>query len=814
MRQRITRKIPQQPSMLDGLMNGISNMSAIAAVSGYSAIIGTLTAISILVVSVTFVRWSWNRSDPTGLIKGNALDVVLGDGIATFDSTGFSALCPSGILNFCSELTLIGDQITNINNYLNITNNTAIAASAVGYNGYQPYYTTNVTTIKEAADDTSVRLYDNVISISLTSSRFPAVTFPTDQITIDEDIGRRLRLLETASVTNATTSLPATNVTYSGTTPYYSGTVTNAEQALNDTSTRLYNNVIAISLTSSRFPAVTFPTDQITVDEDVGRRLRLLETAPIVIPDAYTTTFNGSSPQFPNSDTNVGSALVYLANRDIAQQSQITTLQGQTSQLLTRKSLSYYLSVAYGNDITCDGSASLPCASLYRLLQLLPNVTSQYFQISIHFDNGFYQENNFVALKPNIILIGNEGGTLISFYAGLGLDGGSWAATGTGFVSVFRFGSFQCVGLCDFDMSAAVPSGPIFSKFSFYNTTLYANADMLFKRRNDTSSYYAVTMESVVVNAANNIIFQDVTYVSWSLSGDNYATVSFNYNSTSTTGSGQPIVNLNGLVSHNLITVNNYAVGVTVDWSLMDVINRDFATLTRNYVSGATINVHGDVLSLGAINGGLISTGAGSGTNQYLTNDYGLGTTQDTPSDWDTPYPVNGHEADTQLAKRTRILENTVVKRYTGSNYTTGPDVTGSPCTSPINLGTGSAYASGLSTFFASGSAALLYNGTSAGFIFNFASPFFLSGSGPTATVILVEVNVYVNGGVLPYAHTFQNQHTFLNQFIEFNTGIFLNTNDVITMTVSFSSSDSYTACGNSGGAYSSVPYFSFTQFT
>lgn len=379
------------------------------------------------------------------------------------------------------------------------------------------------------------------------------------------------------------------------------------------------------------------------------------------IPANRVTYTNGAAP-FMSNVTESDMALDNLVGEAIVHTGQITTLQGQTTRLLATTSLEYYLSVTYGNDLTCDGSKSLPCASVYRLLQLLSNVTGQYSQISLIFDNGFYQETNFVALKPNLIFVGNEGGTLLSFYGGLGLDGGSWAATGTGFVTFLRFASLQCVVACDFDMSAAVPSGPIFSIFNFYNTTLYPNANMLFKRRTDTSSYYAVYMESVVVNAANTIVFQDLTYVSWSLSGDNYALLYFNYNSTSTYGSGVPIVNMNGLVSHNLIVMNNYAVGVIVDWSLMGVINRDAATLTRNYLSGASINVHGDIHSLGSINGGLLTTGAGSGTMEYLTNAIGLGVDLTVPADWTVPLPTNQQEVNDQLASRNRpILSKTII---------------------------------------------------------------------------------------------------------------------------------------------------------
>ena len=495
-------------------------------------------------------------------------------------------------------------------------------------------------------------------------------------------------------------------------------------------------------------------------------------------------------------------------------------LQSQINAIETRKNLNYYLSVAYGNDITCDGSQRLPCATLYRLLQLLPNVTGQYSQYSIHYDNGFYQENNFVALKPNIILIGNEGGTLVAFYAGLGLDGGSWAATGTGFISVFRFGVFQCVGLCDFDMSAAVPSGPVFSKFSFYNTTLYANADMLFKRRADTSSYYAVVMESVVVNAANNIIFQDVTYVSWSLSGDNYATLSFNYNSTSTTGSGQPIVTLNGLVSHNLITVNNYAAGVTVDWSLMDVINRDGATLTRNYVSGASINVHGDVLSLGAINGGLISTGAGSGITQYLTYAYGMGYTPANTTYWAVSgVPIQVSDALDKVASRLYNLETLLTpSKYTLTGFGTGTNtIDGTSCSFSATFGSATAYLSGPNVFWHDAST-ITFNGSSTTiFRFQFSAYISYVYSASVGTVgaynaALVGPSWFASGNVLvPITTSGSAGEGGTMTYVDIVT---LNPGDALTMgiTITVSAGATFTSCNLL--TLTSNRYLSFEQLS
>ncbi len=224
-----------------------------------------------------------------GLIVGTAFGVISSAYlwwyynttlVPFFDTTLTTILV--AITNFTLQFTYTNENITNIQYALNVSGinpNGMISSDRVLYDGFIPFYSQNVTTTTDALDDTSVRLYDNVLSFSLTPSRFPTVTFPTDQITVDEDVGRRLRILETSTV-------PATDVTYTGTTPIYSVNVTNADAALTDTATRFYDNVLSLSLTPIRFPAVTFPTDQITVDEDVGRRLILLES--LAFPTQYT----------------------------------------------------------------------------------------------------------------------------------------------------------------------------------------------------------------------------------------------------------------------------------------------------------------------------------------------------------------------------------------------------------------------------------------------------------------------------------------------------------------------------------------------
>ncbi len=359
---------------------------------------------------------------------------------------------------------------------------------------------------------------------------------------------------------------------------------------------------------------------------------------------------------FMTNVTTANGALNNLVGEAIVQEEQIVTLQGQTTRLLTRKSTNYYVSSNYGNDVTCDASASLPCATINKTMSLIP-LTGQFAQATIVFDNGLYVETSYVSIKPNVVFSGNEAGTLIIFGAGAGLDSATWPSVNAGFVSFLRFSLIRCDVACIFDQSAAAPAGGLFVFMRIYNSSIQLNAPMTFMRGTTGNPYFSVAMESVV-SSVGTMTFQDLTLVTWSISGDIYSPVVFNYNTTTTFNSEVPIISIDGLVSHTTITVNNYASGLTVDWSIMGLINRDSATTTRNYVSGAAINIHGDILSLGAINGGLISTGAGSGTTEYLTLAPGLGYTPTTSGDWLSPVPTNQQTTNDQLAARATAITN------------------------------------------------------------------------------------------------------------------------------------------------------------
>ncbi len=413
------------------------------------------------------------------------------------------------------------------------------------------------------------------------------------------------------------------------------------------------------------------------LDNLVGEALVLqaqidaLPATPTPLSLNYT---NGAA--FMTNVTNVKEALDNLVGEALVQEGQIVTLQGQTTRLLTRKNTNYYVSANYGNDLTCDASASLPCATINKTMSLVP-LTGEFAQATIVFDNGLYVETSYVAIKPNVVFAGNEIGTYIIFGAGAGLDGATWPSVVAGHVTFLRFGLIRCDAACTFDQSAAAPAG-VFITMHFYNSTIQLNAPMTFTRGTTGNPYFAVSLESVV-STTGTITFQEMTAITWSLSGDNYSPIVINYNSTTTFNGGSPTISIDGFVSHTTVTVNNYASGLTVDWSIMGLINRDSATITRNYISGAIINVHGDVLSLGAINGGLLSTGAGSGSTQYLTLAPGLGYTPTTSGDWPT-VPTNQQTANDELAAR-------IVGITDGEQNTIHVEVFGNDATCQAGLG-------------------------------------------------------------------------------------------------------------------------------
>ena len=395
---------------------------------------------------------------------------------------------------------------------------------------------------------------------------------------------------------------------------------------------------------------------------------------------------------------------------------EVVTQSGQIAALNAVTSRTFYVSATYGNDLTCDATKLKPCATLYKTLQFYPNVTSQFAQNTILFDNGLYAESNYIPIPPNTIFSGNEIGTLLIFGAGAGYHPTAWSYTGTGYVSWLRFGLIRCsVASCHFNEADVAPATPIFAVHRFYNSTLDATTPFIFTRAASASSYLRLTMESTVFSTGS-LTVQDPTDITWSISGDIYATVTINYNTSLTYSAGIPVVNMGGMTPHAAVAVNNYVSGLIVDWSIMNVVLRDAATMTRNYVSGASINVHGDVLGLGVINGGLLSTGAGSGTTEYLTKAPGLGYTPTTSGDWPI-VPINQQQADDYLASRTKTLEDNGLKSsYHVNSWTVSGTLSSSPIAVPLN--SGPQYTTG-SSVFARTAGGIMFNGSSiTGFTF------------------------------------------------------------------------------------------------
>lgn len=62
---------------------------------------------------------------------------------------------------------------------------------------------------------------------------------------------------------------------------------------------------------------------------------------------AFTTPFNGSAPQFPNNDDNVGSALYYLGDQNLLRKSEITALTNTVNNLNITGEVNISLSLLY-----------------------------------------------------------------------------------------------------------------------------------------------------------------------------------------------------------------------------------------------------------------------------------------------------------------------------------------------------------------------------------------------------------------------------------------------------------------------------------
>ena len=551
-------------------------------------------------------------------------------------------------------------------------------------------------------------------------------------------------------------------------------------------------------------PTVGVALNQLAANDNIlfTAIAQILATPPATA-NAYTTTYNGTSPNFVPSVGTVGAALDYL---------------GTSNTLLrARKDLNYYISATYGSDVTGDGSRQLPFATLFRALQASANVTNQFAQISFIFDNGLYSESNYIPIKPNFLFVANEIGVLLIFAGGAGLDGGSWAATGTGYVSFLRFGLIRCDAVCDFDMATAVPSTSIFSVFKFYNSSIILNAPMNFRRRADTTSYFGVVMESVV-STGSTITMQDITAISWSLSGDTYSNLNIAYNSSSTYSSSTPTIAINGLVAYGTNTIVNSAFGITVDATILAYISKGSSTMTLVTSAGTGFNTHGDVLSYGVINGGILQTGAGTVGFQYLTMAIGLGVTTTVPAHWKTPHPVNQQEADDQFAKRIYDIEIQIKSEYHVNAWTQSGVLSSSPIQIGFTTGPEMIYGPDV---FVRGASSITYNGTStAGFTFtiNFDADVQYNSGAFTQLItsfafFINFVDVYdcyqitsVNGGGVTGGST--EPHT-----ITCSKDIYLNSGDVITaMSWNFISGPTGFLARITTGGTSGINYFHFNQ--
>lgn len=296
----------------------------------------------------------------------------------------------------------------------------------------------------------------------------------------------------------------------------------------------------------------------------------------------------------------------------------------------------------------------------------------------------------------------------------------------------------------------------------------------------------------------------------------------------------------------------------------MAVINRDSATLTRNYVSGASVNVHGDVLGLGVINGGLITTGAGSGTTEYLTKASGLGYTPanttywgisgvpvqvgdaldklakraydletstlaisaynisyvpTTSSDWLSPVPSIQQDVNDQLASRTKALEVVSRQEYidSGMSYSSSTLSTDA-CEFDVYLNTGTQTVNGPSIFSRTGSG-LMYNGSaSQSFFFKLSFPTAVTWSSSSVTMIQQYVDIIRQSDSAVLARFENILPLYVSSKFKFDTqferSIALSPLDVILLHFTFlsESSTTFTAC--QGNIFDGTPFYSLRQYT
>ena len=280
-----------------------------------------------------------------------------------------------------------------------------------------------------------------------------------------------------------------------------------------------------------------------------------------------------------------------------------------------------------GNDLTCDGSILKPCASYTKAQSLMISSSILYVVV---FNAGTYSESLSIPLKPNQILLGNEGVSL-AFNGGISFNAVAWNTTGSGTVIFKNFKALQCSGTCLLDSMILNPSVSFSFRFidcaMTFSTLLTVDGFLT-----DSSTSSSVTFEGSTSILGGVVFLSDVRTFEWSGTGSNYGTLQLFRNTTS----GTRKFKFNGLINNGgSITIMNTLGSIyVIDVTIIRLIQLNNATFTLNrYASGLDFAIHAD-LSIGVTSGGLIITGPGGHTMEYLQYAVGLGFVASNPSYW------------------------------------------------------------------------------------------------------------------------------------------------------------------------------------
>lgn len=316
-----------------------------------------------------------------------------------------------------------------------------------------------------------------------------------------------------------------------------------------------------------------------------------------------------------------------------------------------------------GNDLTCDGSLLRPCAS-YGKAQLL--MTSSSILYLVVFNAGSYSEGSSTSIKPNQILLGNEGVSLS--FNGISFNAVAWNATGSGTIIFKNFKSLQCSGTCLLNAGILNPYISFSVRFidcemSF--STLLTIDGFSFNPSPVSSS---VTFEGSTSIMTGVVFISDVLNFEWSGTGSNYGTFQVFRNFTA----GDQRVKFNGVTNNGgSITIMNAGALTPIDLTIIRLIQLNNATFTINkYTSGSSFAIHAD-LSIGVTNGGLIIVGPGGHTMEYLQYAVGLGYIASNPSYWTAlgfSVPVDVNTALNNLASAAYSAANSITALETVPN--------------------------------------------------------------------------------------------------------------------------------------------------